>query len=44
MLLAKGNYTLYHSKYFKARSFDMISHHGALSAAETRIPLIRFGL
>lgn len=44
MLLAKGNYTLYHSKYFKPRSFEMISHHGALSAAETRIPLIRFGL
>ena len=44
MLLAKGNYTLYHSRYFKARSFEMISHHGALSPAETRIPLIRFGL
>ena len=44
MLLAKGNYTLYHSKHFKARSFEMIAHHGALSAAETRIPLIRFGL
>lgn len=43
LLLAKGNYTLYHSKYFKPRSFEMISHHGALSAAETRIPLIRFG-
>ena len=44
MLLAKGNYTLYHSRYFKPRSFEMISHHGALSPAETRIPLIRFGL
>lgn len=44
MLLAKGNYTLYHSKYFKPRSFEMISHHGALSPAETRIPLIRFGV
>jgi predicted AlkP superfamily pyrophosphatase or phosphodiesterase len=44
MLLAKGNYTLYHSKYFKPRSFEMISHHGAMSPAETRIPLIRFGL
>jgi len=44
LLLAKGNYTLYHSKYFKPRSFEMISHHGALSPAETRIPLIRFGV
>ena len=43
MLLAKSNYTLYHSKFFKARSFEMISHHGALSPQETRIPLIRFG-
>jgi predicted AlkP superfamily pyrophosphatase or phosphodiesterase len=43
LLLAKNNYTLYHSKYFKPRSFEMISHHGALSPAETRIPLIRLG-
>ena len=44
LLLAKGNYTLYHTKYFKPRSFEMIAHHGSLSASETRIPLIRFGL
>ena len=44
LLLGKSNYTLYHSKYFKPRSFEMISHHGALSPAETRIPLIRFGV
>lgn len=44
LLLAKGNYTLYHSKYFKARSFEMIAHHGSLSPEETRVPLIRFGL
>lgn len=43
LLLAKGNYTLYHSRYFKPRSFEMISHHGALSPAETRIPLIKIG-
>ena len=43
MLLAKSNYTLYHSKFFKPRSFEMISHHGSLTPAETRIPLIRFG-
>jgi len=44
LLLAKGNYTLYHSKYFKPRSFEMIAHHGSLSPAETRVPLIRFGV
>jgi predicted AlkP superfamily pyrophosphatase or phosphodiesterase len=44
LLLAKGNYTLYHSKFFKPRSFEMIAHHGSLSPAETRVPLIRFGL
>lgn len=43
MLLAKSNYTLYHSRFFKPRSFEMISHHGSLSPAETRIPLVRFG-
>ena len=43
MLLAKSNYTLYHSKHFKPRSFEMISHHGSLTPAETRIPLFKFG-
>ena len=43
MLLAKSDFTLYHSKYFKARSFDMIAHHGSLSPAEIRVPLIRIG-
>jgi predicted AlkP superfamily pyrophosphatase or phosphodiesterase len=44
LLLAKGNYTMYHSKYFKPRSFEMIAHHGSLSPAETRVPILRFGL
>lgn len=44
LLLAKGNYTLYHSKYFKPRSFEMIAHHGSLSPSETRVPIIKFGL
>ena len=43
MLLAKSDFTLYHSKFFKPRSFDMIAHHGALSTAEIRVPLIRIG-
>ena len=43
MLLAKSNYTLYHSKYFKPRSFEMIAHHGSLTSAEIRVPLIQIG-
>jgi predicted AlkP superfamily pyrophosphatase or phosphodiesterase len=43
ILIAKSNYTLYHSKFSKQRAFDMISHHGAFSDAELRIPLIRLG-
>lgn len=43
MLLAKSDFTLYHSKFFKTRSFDMIAHHGSLSPAEIRVPLIRIG-
>jgi hypothetical protein len=44
MLLAKSSFTLYHSAFSKKRSFDMIGHHGGLSSAELRIPLIRVGL
>ena len=44
MLLAKSSFTLYHSEFSKKRSFDMIGHHGGLSSAELRIPLIRVGL
>ncbi|CAB4547006.1 MAG: hypothetical protein F2536_03690 [Actinobacteria bacterium] len=43
VLIAKSYYTLYHSKFSKQRAFDMISHHGAFSDAELRIPLIRIG-
>jgi len=43
MLLAKSDFTLYHSKFFKTRSFDMIAHHGSLSPAEIRVPLVRIG-
>ena len=44
VLLARNNFTLYHSKFSKQRAFDMISHHGSVSDAEMRIPLIRVGL
>lgn len=43
VLLAKSNYTLYHSNFSKQRAFDMISHHGSISDAELRVPLIRIG-
>ena len=43
MLVAKSDFTLYHSKYFKPRSFQMIAHHGSITSGETRVPLIRIG-
>lgn len=43
VLLAKSNYTLYHSNFSKQRAFDMISHHGSISDAELKVPLIRIG-
>ena len=44
LLLAKSDLTLYHSVFSKKRSYDMIAHHGGLTSAETRIPLIRVGI
>lgn len=44
VLIAKANHTLYHSGFSKAKSYRMIAHHGAMSNAELRIPLIRVGI
>ena len=44
ILQARSNFTLYHSRFSKQRAFDMVAHHGSTSAAEMRIPLLRFGL
>lgn len=44
ILFAKSNYTLFHSQHSKKRSSEMFAHHGGLSSAETRIPLIRLGI
>lgn len=44
MLLARSNFTLFHSVYSKKRSIEMIAHHGGLSSNELRIPLIRVGV
>ena len=43
ILQARSNFTLYHSQFSKQRAFDMIAHHGSISPAEMRIPLLRFG-
>ena len=43
ILLARSNFTLYHSEFSKQRAFDMIAHHGSISPAEMRIPLLLFG-
>lgn len=44
MLLAKSNFTLFHSVLTKKRAYEMTAHHGGLTSAETRIPLIRIGV
>ena len=44
MLLARSNFTLFHSVYSKKRSIEMTAHHGGLSSNELRIPLIRVGI
>jgi predicted AlkP superfamily pyrophosphatase or phosphodiesterase len=44
MLLARSNLTLFHSVYSKKRSIEMTAHHGGLSSAELRVPLVRVGL
>jgi predicted AlkP superfamily pyrophosphatase or phosphodiesterase len=44
MLLARSNFTLFHSVYSKKRSIEMTAHHGGLSSNELRVPLIRVGL
>ncbi len=44
MLLARSNFTLFHSVFSKKRSIEMTAHHGGLSSNELRIPLIRVGV
>lgn len=44
ILLARSNFTLFHSVFSKKRSMEMTAHHGGLSSNELRIPLIRFGV
>ena len=44
ILLARSNFTLFHSVFSKKRSIEMTAHHGGLSSSELRIPLIRVGV
>ncbi len=41
--LASGNYTLFHKGYSKPRSIAMVGHHGGVSPAEIKVPLIVWG-
>lgn len=40
VMLAKGRHSLFHSGMSKPRSIQMVAHHGGVSPAELRIPLI----
>lgn len=44
ILLAKKNVALYHRGFAKAKSLNMVGHHGSITNAELSIPLIRIGI
>ncbi len=44
VLIAKSDFTLYHSNFSKPKSYRMVAHHGAMTAGELKIPLIRVGI
>jgi predicted AlkP superfamily pyrophosphatase or phosphodiesterase len=43
VVLAKKEVALYHRAFAKAKSLEMIGHHGSISGNEMSIPLIRIG-
>jgi predicted AlkP superfamily pyrophosphatase or phosphodiesterase len=43
LVLAKKQVALYHRDFAKAKSLNMIGHHGSLSSQELTIPLIKIG-
>ena len=43
VLLARGSTTLYDRRTCKPRSLKMLGHHGSISDAELRVPLLRAG-
>jgi len=42
VLLAKGNRVIYHRKFAKVKSLEMVGQHGGMSKAEWEVPLIVF--
>jgi hypothetical protein len=44
VLIARSNYTLFHERFAKPKSSEMIAHHGGLTPAEVQIPIFRFGI
>jgi len=44
VILARGATTLYDRRTCKPRSLKMLGHHGSISDAEVRVPLLRAGL
>jgi hypothetical protein len=43
LVLAKKQVALYHRDFAKAKSLNMIGHHGSISSQELAIPLIKIG-
>jgi predicted AlkP superfamily pyrophosphatase or phosphodiesterase len=43
VLFAKKRVALYHRGFAKAKSLEMIGHHGSISPEELAVPLLKFG-
>jgi predicted AlkP superfamily pyrophosphatase or phosphodiesterase len=44
VLIARSNYTLFHERFAKPKSSEMVAHHGGMTPAEIQIPILRFGI
>lgn len=42
-VIARADVALYHRKFAKAKSLQMVGQHGSISPQEMKIPLLRFG-
>ena len=43
VVVATADVAIFHRKFSNAASQKMVGHHGAVSEAETKVPLLRFG-
>jgi hypothetical protein len=43
VILARKKVALYHRGFAKAKSLEMVGHHGSITNEELAIPLVRFG-